>query len=1116
MATLENRYVLDIDLKNKTMAIAKFKQADSATSVLEINLLDNGIAVDVTGQTIAFNFQRSDGTIVIQDITNGVSIINALTGNFQCVLQSNTLSVAGPVNCEIAFSSGSKVLSTASFNFNVDSSIGVLSVNYITSINNILIAWQAAFDLAETERETAFAGMVHIDANLELSTARGGQTDLNTRLNKSDALLAEKASNDYVNTLMANITDGSPKELFYSIVALNIKYPTGAAGPMLVFDSSFVDGAHSMFWNGSAWIDIGIYQGSKEHKPIVPNVYEWKENNIISVYSTNADPNYILDAVSNTYKQIAVESITLDQVFSLVYYDLTSTTAQLHLIKIDNWAALTTNFFANPNNVIIALKQGSIRVCNYLRNHKYNKYIVTNKSFYINDNKVFVSSSAFLISSAIETNNQPFVLIPENTDPGISLPDFSVLVLNLVSGIPVFEIYSWNGGTNLYNSDISSNENIIPVAYKHSDGVVRLFNKNDSFENVYISKSFYQENGLVKHDNIFIIGNLNANGVQWQSIAADTAGITLQNGQVLVLNLMTLTITIENWNVANVEPMYYSNPSCRVLAYKFGDIIQLNYENNNVIEGIIKEISSLKSAASTTNASNSDLTGCIVSANTAPNMSVQVASGSINGVTVSPVSLTIETLSADIPVTQSLTLTSAWQILNSEFANCPYRIPRNIVVKDLSNHVLVLGTDYNIGDWGDNIKVIMGLNTTSQVTVSFGVPVCRIDTILVDTTTGALSVKKGYESNNNPTKMVNKIPIGKLRLANICLFWDTTSIQTSSIFNCSGINVDGYTKDDLTNLKYKKEHFGNKLYKFYSQIAMLADTTSLLKRTLPINIGILGDSTVANNQMELVDENGVVQGWTCVFADKVHVNYPDAEVILYSVDGAGAITEFRNYPSQNGSNIKIHVYNYAQGGHSLSQLMHDGDGHYDMNGANKYSVLYANGVPNYHDLFFIARTNIMLTDLTSLKGNYYSIYTSAPYSLALHPQVDYNDVANGQNYIIADNIKCYVAELERIYSNLTAQGAEVVFVSDTPDSIKKDYGTLYESNIHLQSEKMFEVAREHNCIFIDLYPIFRNIEQITGISVDLVRLPEGNIHPSIYTHNIMGNNVAEVIANSIV
>jgi hypothetical protein len=83
-----------------------------------------------------------------------------------------------------------------------------------------------------------------------------------SNLNKlEDGLIGISAElSQYVDTAFSSIADGSPKELFYSHAALLEKYPSGAIGPMLVFDQVHVDGAHAYIWNGTVWQDAGPYQ----------------------------------------------------------------------------------------------------------------------------------------------------------------------------------------------------------------------------------------------------------------------------------------------------------------------------------------------------------------------------------------------------------------------------------------------------------------------------------------------------------------------------------------------------------------------------------------------------------------------------------------------------------------------------------------------------------------------------------------------------------------------------------------------------------------------------------------------------------------------------------------
>ena len=154
---LENRYKLTIDLKSKMITNnTLFKQGNAGTSVLEITLVDEGLPVNITGQTVQFNFLRSDSSVVSQDNTTGVTILDALTGKFECVLKAATLAVDGKVEAEIVFTEGTDILSSTTFVFYVDASIGLLSIKYITSITSQLEEWQNTFSTSQNDRTVTF------------------------------------------------------------------------------------------------------------------------------------------------------------------------------------------------------------------------------------------------------------------------------------------------------------------------------------------------------------------------------------------------------------------------------------------------------------------------------------------------------------------------------------------------------------------------------------------------------------------------------------------------------------------------------------------------------------------------------------------------------------------------------------------------------------------------------------------------------------------------------------------------------------------------------------------------------------------------------------------------
>jgi hypothetical protein len=137
---MENRYIINYDIKKKVVGSVTFKQGDIDSSVLEVHLLDRGILVNIVGETIQFRFQKIDNNVVYQDSTTGVTITDGVNGVVECVLKQNTLSVSGLVICEIHRFKDSKELGTPSFTFTVEKSIsadGTLSTSEIVSVENL-------------------------------------------------------------------------------------------------------------------------------------------------------------------------------------------------------------------------------------------------------------------------------------------------------------------------------------------------------------------------------------------------------------------------------------------------------------------------------------------------------------------------------------------------------------------------------------------------------------------------------------------------------------------------------------------------------------------------------------------------------------------------------------------------------------------------------------------------------------------------------------------------------------------------------------------------------------------------------------------------------------------
>ncbi|MBO6326268.1 SGNH/GDSL hydrolase family protein [Enterococcus gallinarum] len=117
------------------------------------------------------------------------------------------------------------------------------------------------YDETKTETQNIEAGAVVTTEKLnEIEVgivSKVDKTDFSTSMNI-------KADKTYVDSMLSSIAQGGPRELFYSLAALKAKYPSGADGTYLVFDSATTDGAHSYIWDKSLsiWKDLGVYQAT--------------------------------------------------------------------------------------------------------------------------------------------------------------------------------------------------------------------------------------------------------------------------------------------------------------------------------------------------------------------------------------------------------------------------------------------------------------------------------------------------------------------------------------------------------------------------------------------------------------------------------------------------------------------------------------------------------------------------------------------------------------------------------------------------------------------------------------------------------------------------------------
>ena len=158
-----------------------FIQNNIDSGVIEFSITNGGQVVNITDQIITIAFLKPDNTLVIQDPTSGVTILDGANGKVQCILKSNTLAAVGIVKAEISFSEGDKKLSTATFNFTVSASIdngeAIISTNELPKLDAKIAETEVARQLAITAANSVNESIA--DAQEAITSANNAVTTIN-------------------------------------------------------------------------------------------------------------------------------------------------------------------------------------------------------------------------------------------------------------------------------------------------------------------------------------------------------------------------------------------------------------------------------------------------------------------------------------------------------------------------------------------------------------------------------------------------------------------------------------------------------------------------------------------------------------------------------------------------------------------------------------------------------------------------------------------------------------------------------------------------------------------------------------------------------------------------
>lgn len=133
--------LLDIK-RNKKIEEFEIVQGDYETNILKISLVEDFNEYELSGLNVEIAFAKSDGTTVLQDLNNGISLVG---NKIVCTLKTNTIASPGKVLAEVRVLQDLKLLTSSRFSFFVRQSI--INDETIESTNEFPILNQLVTDV---------------------------------------------------------------------------------------------------------------------------------------------------------------------------------------------------------------------------------------------------------------------------------------------------------------------------------------------------------------------------------------------------------------------------------------------------------------------------------------------------------------------------------------------------------------------------------------------------------------------------------------------------------------------------------------------------------------------------------------------------------------------------------------------------------------------------------------------------------------------------------------------------------------------------------------------------------------------------------------------------------
>lgn len=142
-------FEIDLDIKNPEFKLVPYIEVvsgDTDANIFNIQLFENFVPVNASGNTAVIIFEKPDKKTVYQNLT----IVDATTGKYTCTLSSQTILVPGRIKAEVALYEGTKKVTSSRFEFIVRKSL--LDEDTIESSNEFSALATALAEVEELKK----------------------------------------------------------------------------------------------------------------------------------------------------------------------------------------------------------------------------------------------------------------------------------------------------------------------------------------------------------------------------------------------------------------------------------------------------------------------------------------------------------------------------------------------------------------------------------------------------------------------------------------------------------------------------------------------------------------------------------------------------------------------------------------------------------------------------------------------------------------------------------------------------------------------------------------------------------------------------------------------------